>query len=252
MAIETFYNAETMLSHRNKLDNNFAQTELLINKTNSVTSASSATKYVTENAVYDYVQKQYYQPTVPTTRDGDTIILSSSNGKSKYKVNDGGIVKEVVFDRSCGNYLTASQFAALNSVLLAGEMVTESDTKKTKIGDGTTTYNSLPYSGVGNFGGNADAGWVKMPNGFITHWGKANTTTTSDGVLDKTISLPFSFTTQMIYANGVLDTESADWNNNQLVVHVRQTSLNQIRFCVSGGLAVSSSAYKLRYIITGI
>lgn len=40
---------------------------------------------------------------------------------------------------------TESQWSAANPVLSNGELVVETDTRKVKIGDGTTAYNSLPY-----------------------------------------------------------------------------------------------------------
>ena len=44
-------------------------------------------------------------------------------------------------------FLTAEALAAANPVLLAGEVVYESDTRRHKIGDGTTPWNELPYAG---------------------------------------------------------------------------------------------------------
>lgn len=41
---------------------------------------------------------------------------------------------------------TAAQWTAANPVLLAGEQGLETDTRKVKIGDGTTAWNSLAYS----------------------------------------------------------------------------------------------------------
>lgn len=41
---------------------------------------------------------------------------------------------------------TASAWTAANTVLAAGEIGIETDTKKFKIGDGTTAWNSLPYN----------------------------------------------------------------------------------------------------------
>ncbi len=41
----------------------------------------------------------------------------------------------------------AAALTAANPVLLAGEVVYESDTRKHKIGDGTTPWNELPYAG---------------------------------------------------------------------------------------------------------
>ncbi len=40
---------------------------------------------------------------------------------------------------------TAASWASSNPVLAAGEPGFETDTKKLKIGDGTTAWNSLPY-----------------------------------------------------------------------------------------------------------
>lgn len=43
---------------------------------------------------------------------------------------------------------TATDLASVNETPLAGELVIETDTRKTKLGDGTTAYNSLPYATV--------------------------------------------------------------------------------------------------------
>lgn len=42
-------------------------------------------------------------------------------------------------------YDTAANFSAKNPILAEGEKATESDTHKSKTGDGTTEYNSLSY-----------------------------------------------------------------------------------------------------------
>lgn len=44
---------------------------------------------------------------------------------------------------------TAAALAAKNPVLLKGEVVYESDTRKHKVGDGTTAWNALQYAGGG-------------------------------------------------------------------------------------------------------
>lgn len=44
---------------------------------------------------------------------------------------------------------TASVWTSTNSILAAGEKGVESDTLKSKIGDGTTAWNSLPYLKAG-------------------------------------------------------------------------------------------------------
>ena len=42
---------------------------------------------------------------------------------------------------------TAAVLKAKNPVLLKGEVVYESDTRKHKVGDGSTSWNALPYGG---------------------------------------------------------------------------------------------------------
>jgi hypothetical protein len=51
---------------------------------------------------------------------------------------------------------TAAEWNAANPVLFAGEPGLEMDTRKTKYGDGTTHWNSLPYW-VDSGGGGIDS-----------------------------------------------------------------------------------------------
>ena len=49
---------------------------------------------------------------------------------------------------------TSAQWASLNPVIVENEIVIESDTKRTKIGNGISTYNELEYAdanSVGNY-----------------------------------------------------------------------------------------------------
>jgi hypothetical protein len=41
---------------------------------------------------------------------------------------------------------TAAALAATNPVIADGQIVVETDTKKVKVGDGSTAWNSLPYT----------------------------------------------------------------------------------------------------------
>ncbi len=43
------------------------------------------------------------------------------------------------------NQNTAAQFTVTNPILAGGELGLEKDTGKTKLGDGSTTWNALPY-----------------------------------------------------------------------------------------------------------
>lgn len=53
---------------------------------------------------------------------------------------------------------TAAALAAANPVLLKGEIVYESDTRKRKLGDGVTAWNSLPYLDSASGGGSSNPG----------------------------------------------------------------------------------------------
>lgn len=54
-------------------------------------------------------------------------------------------------------YRTAAQWSAADSVLLRGEIGVESDTRKFKFGDGTTSWNNLGYAQSGTTGGSGEA-----------------------------------------------------------------------------------------------
>lgn len=55
---------------------------------------------------------------------------------------------------------TAAALAAANPVLLKGEVVYEFDTRKRKIGDGVTAWNSLPYESDGEIAGSIHASQI--------------------------------------------------------------------------------------------
>jgi hypothetical protein len=92
---------------------------------------------------------------------------------------------------------TAANWTAANPILLSGEIGYETDTKKFKIGDGTTNWNSLAYlpipDGSGNLTitGNLEIGTTgsltfegSTANGFET------TLAVTDPTADRTITLP--------------------------------------------------------------
>jgi len=92
---------------------------------------------------------------------------------------------------------TAANWTAANPILLSGEIGHETDTKKFKIGDGTTNWNSLAYlpipDGSGNLTitGNLEIGTTgsltfegSTANGFET------TLAVTDPTADRTITLP--------------------------------------------------------------
>jgi hypothetical protein len=84
---------------------------------------------------------------------------------------------------------TAAQWTSANSILSAGEWGFETDTKKFKIGDGTTAWTTLgyaasgansPFSGALTFGGNLAA----------VQTGSSTTVTTFNGTTATTVDLP--------------------------------------------------------------
>lgn len=58
---------------------------------------------------------------------------------------------------------TASQWTTANPVLAAGEVGLETDTNRTKYGDGTTAWATLPYS-VADASGTASVDWSAVLN----------------------------------------------------------------------------------------
>ena len=65
---------------------------------------------------------------------------------------------------------TSSNWATENPVLAAGELGYETDTRKGKVGDGTTAWNSLNYA----FGGGTDVYMAHDSNGNLNvHYGRS-------------------------------------------------------------------------------
>jgi hypothetical protein len=58
---------------------------------------------------------------------------------------------------------TASQWSTANPVLSAGEIGLETNTNRTKYGDGTTAWNALPYS-VADASGTSSVDWSAVLN----------------------------------------------------------------------------------------
>lgn len=62
-------------------------------------------------------------------------------------------------------YRTAAQWSAADTVLLRGEIGVESDTRKFKFGDGTTSWNNLGYAQSGTTDGSGGDGIIVIPEG---------------------------------------------------------------------------------------
>lgn len=63
---------------------------------------------------------------------------------------------------------TAAQWTSVNPVLAAGEEGYETDTRRSKHGDGTSPWNSLPYDTASGSTGNIDGGKASAVYGGTT------------------------------------------------------------------------------------
>ena len=134
---------------------------------------------------------------------------------------------------------TAAVLKAKNPVLLKGEVVYESDTRKHKVGDGSTSWNALPYAGgegpISASNVTQDANHRFVTDTEKTTWnGKASTTVATqsanglmsaadkkklDGVAtgannyQHPATHPASVIVQDSTHRFVTDTEKSSWNN---------------------------------------
>ena len=90
---------------------------------------------------------------------------------------------------------TAAALAAANPVLLKGEVVYESDTRRRKIGDGVTAWKSLPYESDGEMAGSIHASQITTDatHRFVTDsekktWGDKAAKDLSNVTLTKALS----------------------------------------------------------------
>ena len=63
---------------------------------------------------------------------------------------------------------TASGWTSANPRLLSGELGYETDTDKWKVGDGSTSWSALGYTGVGGATGGGDDQWALEHDNTIT------------------------------------------------------------------------------------
>lgn len=82
---------------------------------------------------------------------------------------------------------TAAQWTAANPILADGEMGIESDTRKVKIGNGSTAWNSLPYNLLGDVADDAVT-TAKILNGAVTEAKLANNAVTNTKVANNAIT----------------------------------------------------------------
>ena len=78
---------------------------------------------------------------------------------------------------------TAAEWTSANPVLSAGEMGIETDTQRSKFGDGTTAWASLPYT-VGNSSGIGSIAWTSVTDKPSTFTPSAHASTHEFGGAD--------------------------------------------------------------------
>lgn len=96
---------------------------------------------------------------------------------------------------------TATQWTTANPVLAAGEIGLETNTNRTKYGDGTTAWSSLPYS-VADASGTSSVDWTAVLNKPATFPPSSHTHAISD-----VTSLQTSLDAKQDKVSGVSDTE---------------------------------------------
>lgn len=160
---------------------------------------------------------------------------------------------------------TAAQWTSANPTLAAGEAGAETDTKKLKIGDGSTAWNSLAY--IGGSGGGISWQAVKT-SAFTAIAGEGYPCNTTSGAF--TVTLPASPTAgQQI----TLTDYAGTWNTNNLTVNpnggkvngstgntVLSTSRGSVQlvyvdstqgWLVYSSFAITALAVPLEYLVVG-
>lgn len=120
---------------------------------------------------------------------------------------------------------TAAQWTAANPVLSAGEMGIETDTNRSKYGDGTTAWASLSYS-VGDSSGVGTIDWTSVLNKPSTFPPDAHTHSLTD-VTDVTASAAelntldgiTASTTELNYVDGVTSAIQTQLDGKAASVH---------------------------------
>ena len=121
---------------------------------------------------------------------------------------------------------TSANFTSKNPVLGLGEPAYEIDTKKLKIGDGTTAYTQLEYFSAGG-GGSADIGAalpLKIVNGVISIEVDGQTIQVVDGKLAASANMVTTNTTQNISGQKEFDKTILFLGNNDLLRAQQSTS----------------------------
>ena len=143
---------------------------------------------------------------------------------------------------------TASQWTTANPVLAAGEMGVETDTNKSKYGNGSTAWASLPYS-VATAAGTATVEWTDVLNKPSTFTPSSHTHTLS-AVTDVTASASelnildgaTLSTTELNYVDGVSSAIQTQLNGKAATSHSHAISdVTSLQTSLDGKAATSHS-----------
>jgi hypothetical protein len=124
---------------------------------------------------------------------------------------------------------TASQWATANPVLGAGEIGLETNTNRTKYGDGSTAWSALPYS-VADASGTSSVDWSAVLNKPSTFTPSTHSHPTSDVTgLDTALSgkqdvVSGVSSTEISYLDGVTSAIQTQINGKAATVHTHTLS----------------------------
>ena len=148
---------------------------------------------------------------------------------------------------------TAANWTSANPTLAIGEMGLETDTKKFKIGDGTTAWNSLAYGGIQGTTGSAGNQGTTGTSGAQGTTGSGNLTG-FNAQTGTTYTLVAGDVSKLVTANNAsaitITVPPSVFNANDQI-NVQQIGAGQVSFAQGSGVTITStgataSAPKLR------
>jgi hypothetical protein len=148
---------------------------------------------------------------------------------------------------------TAANWTTANPTLAIGEMGLETDTKKFKIGDGTTAWNSLAYGGIQGTTGSAGSQGSTGTSGAQGTTGAGNLTG-FNAQTGTTYTLVAGDVSKLVTANNAsaitITVPPSVFNANDQI-NVQQIGAGQVSFAQGSGVTITSngataSAPKLR------
>ena len=148
---------------------------------------------------------------------------------------------------------TAANWTSANPTLAIGEMGLETDTKRFKIGDGTTAWNSLAYGGIQGTTGSAGSQGSTGTSGAQGTTGSGNLTgfNAQTGTTYTLVAGDVSKLVTASNASAITITVPPSVFNANDQINVQQIGAGQVSFAQGSGVTITStgataSAPKLR------